>query len=284
MIEQVESVRLKLQGTTFRQLKLLVNTEVYIGEAGAGERITAQRPVAPPPSVTDDHPVVGTAGATRGAACRYNVINPSDHANELGRVKEAVRGALIVGVHTSKVRAKEDGPITCKPVCVGVLAAVIDSVGHARLNLNDAGHEPSAEPSVVLKEGHFISEAGDETVRDVKVGPTAVESDVSGILWPEVSVPRVGVEGVAKLVNRLREGVMGIELQPAPHTIPHADLAAVINRAERVSAEIICADRGIGSPRAAIIPGRDAAPAGLARPGKVLISTTPVSPRPAVAM
>ena len=110
MVEQVEGVCLKLQTTALSHPELFVNAEVYIGKAGTGEDIPARRSIAPPPCVADDHAVAGAAGVKRTTSRRYSLGNQRIHANELRRIKEAVR-RTPVGVNGIQVGADEPLPI-----------------------------------------------------------------------------------------------------------------------------------------------------------------------------
>ena len=224
VVEDVEGVGLQRQATVLRQPELLVHPEVHVPEAGTGEGVAAERAVAPPLRGAHDRAVARATGpAHRGGAQRgvnnahEGIGDPSVHAYELCRIEEAI-GRAPVPIDAVSARAEEDRAVAREAVRVGVLASVVHGEGNARLDLDDAGHHPAPEPAVVFPQLGLVAEAGHEAVRDVEVSAATVEPDVEGVLRPEVSVPRIGDESVAQLVDRLREGVVAVELEAVPRT------------------------------------------------------------------
>ncbi|SRR6266545_644088 len=110
MVEQVEGVCLKLQATVLGHSELLVNAEVHIGKLRTREDISPRCSVAPPTCVADDHPVAGATGVKWTTSRRYSLGNERIHANELRRIKEAVR-RTPAGVNGIQVGADEPLPI-----------------------------------------------------------------------------------------------------------------------------------------------------------------------------
>ena len=73
---------------------------------------------------------------------------------------------------------------------------------------------------------------------DVKVCPASIDTDVLVIDW---MCARAVIESIAELIDGFGEGVVRVELQSVPRAISQDELATVIDRLERVGAEVIAA-------------------------------------------
>ena len=114
------------------------------------------------------------------------------------------------------------------------------------MHLNDARHNPATQPAVVLEERKVISKARDKAVPNIEVRTAPIETDVLVIRGPCAGT---AVECITHFINRFRKSVVSVELQSLPRTISQDELATMIDRLERVGAEVIATNRWVDSAR-----------------------------------
>jgi len=110
--------------------------------------------------------------------------------------------------------------------------------------LKYAREHPAAREAVAVEEGQLVSKPTDKSMPNIEVRATSIEADIEVV---HGSLARTIVECVTHFIDRFREGVVSVELQSMPRAVPQDELAAVIDRLERVRAEVVASDRGIRS-------------------------------------